>query len=172
MKISKVTVLLLGVALAGCSLPGVKSLGSSNNEEMNESTAAQQAEGESMAPSSSPEAMMEETSSAMPEASPEAMMEGDKVAVNTVKVAMTAQNFSFSKKEIRAKKGDTVKVTVTNNEGTHDWNLDEFGVKSGIVPAGSSKTVEFVADKTGTFEYYCSVGNHRQMGMVGNLVVE
>jgi uncharacterized cupredoxin-like copper-binding protein len=32
--------------------------------------------------------------------------------------------------------------------------------------------VQFVADKTGTFEFYCSVGNHRQMGMVGTLVVQ
>ena len=32
--------------------------------------------------------------------------------------------------------------------------------------------VEFTVDKTGTFEYYCSVGQHRANGMVGNLIVE
>jgi plastocyanin len=29
-----------------------------------------------------------------------------------------------------------------------------------------------VADKKGTFEYYCSVGQHRALGMKGKLVVE
>ena len=37
---------------------------------------------------------------------------------------------------------------------------------------GQIDEVEFVVDKAGTFEYYCSVGNHRQMGMVGKLIVE
>jgi nitrite reductase (NO-forming) len=73
---------------------------------------------------------------------------------------------------MRVKKGDTVKITFTNNNGTHDLLIDEFKVNTGRIPAGESKTVEFVADKTGTFEYYCSVGQHRKMGMKGNLIVE
>jgi plastocyanin len=89
-----------------------------------------------------------------------------------VAVAITAQNYSFSKKEIKAKLGDKVKVTLTNNEGMHDFNIDEMKVNSGKLKAGDSKVVEFVASKKGTFEYYCSVGNHRAMGMVGKLIVE
>lgn len=87
--------------------------------------------------------------------------------------AVEGGNFSFSLKEMKVKKGDTVKVTFKNVEGSHDWILDEFaGAKTKILKAGESETVEFVADKTGTFEYYCSVGQHRQMGMVGKLIVE
>lgn len=81
-------------------------------------------------------------------------------------------NFSFSLKEMRVKKGDTVKVVFTNKDGFHDWSLDEFGVATKQIPAGQSETVQFVADKAGTFEYYCSVGEHRQNGMVGKLIVE
>ena len=33
-------------------------------------------------------------------------------------------------------------------------------------------TAEFTADKVGSFEYYCSVGSHRSMGMKGVLKVE
>jgi hypothetical protein len=40
------------------------------------------------------------------------------------------------------------------------------------VGAGASDVVEFTADKAGTFEYYCSVGNHRAMGMKGTLTVK
>jgi plastocyanin len=81
-------------------------------------------------------------------------------------------SFKFSPNEIRVKKGDTVKIVFNNTEGFHDWVLDEFNVKTKQIPAGQTDTVQFVADKTGTFEYYCSVGKHRQQGMVGKLIVE
>ena len=85
---------------------------------------------------------------------------------------VTAQNFSFSLKEMRVKKGDKVRITLTNTEGSHDLVIDAFNVNTGRLAAGETKTVEFIASKTGTFEYYCSVGEHRNMGMKGNLIVE
>lgn len=80
--------------------------------------------------------------------------------------------FEYNVKEIRVKKGATVRVNFASVEGLHNWSVDEFDVRTQQLPTGQSDTVEFVADKAGTFEYYCSVGNHRQMGMVGNLIVE
>lgn len=77
----------------------------------------------------------------------------------------------FSLNEIKVKKGDTVKITITNTAGTHDFTLDEFGIKKDT-PLNQPVTVEFVADKAGTFEYYCSKYNHRQLGQKGNLIVE
>ncbi|MDQ5969283.1 MAG: plastocyanin [Patescibacteria group bacterium] len=77
----------------------------------------------------------------------------------------------FSLPEMRVKKGDTVRVTITNTAGTHDFVLDEFGVKKDT-PLNEPVVVEFVADKVGTFEYYCSKYNHRQLGQKGNLIVE
>lgn len=82
-----------------------------------------------------------------------------------------AANFSFSPKEIKVKKGDRVKINFKNNEGTHDWVLDEFNAKIDPIGSGKEASVLFTADKVGTFEYYCSVGKHRQMGMVGSLIV-
>ena len=81
-------------------------------------------------------------------------------------------NFKFSVAEMKVNKGDTVKVTFNNVEGMHDWVVDEFNARTKQIQAGESETITFVADQTGTFEYYCSVGKHRQMGMVGNLIVE
>lgn len=80
--------------------------------------------------------------------------------------------FKFSLNEIKVKKGDTVKIVYTNEGGTHDWVIDEFSARTKVLQAGQTETIQFVADKTGTFEYYCSVGSHRQMGMKGNLTVE
>lgn len=93
-------------------------------------------------------------------------------ATNIKTVDVKGLNFSFDVKEIKVKKGDTVKVNFTNTEGFHDFKIDEFNVATKQIKAGESETVSFVADKIGTFEYYCSVGKHRQMGMVGKLVVE
>lgn len=85
---------------------------------------------------------------------------------------ISAQNFSFSVPEIRVKMGSKVKIVLTNNEGMHNWTIDEFNAKTSTIQAGKSAEVEFIASKKGNFEYYCSVGNHRQQGMVGNLIVE
>ena len=73
---------------------------------------------------------------------------------------------------MRVKKGDTVKIHFLSVGGMHDWVLDEFSAKTPRVSEGQSADIEFQATKTGTFEYYCSVGTHRQMGMVGKLIVE
>jgi plastocyanin len=93
-------------------------------------------------------------------------------AAPTVIVDISGQNFSFSKKEIRVKEGDIVQINFTAGDMMHDWVLDEFNARTKIVKAGESTSVTFVADKKGTFEYYCSVGQHRANGMVGSLIVE
>lgn len=81
-------------------------------------------------------------------------------------------NFYFTPNEIRVKKGDTVKIVFNNTGGMHNFVLDEFNVTMDPIKESGSQTVEFVADKVGSFEYYCSVGSHRQMGMKGTVIVE
>lgn len=77
----------------------------------------------------------------------------------------------FSLNEIKVKKGDKVRIKVTNTKGSHDINIDEFGVKA-ETPLDKEVIVEFVADKAGQFVYYCSKPGHRQNGHWGNLIVE
>ena len=83
-----------------------------------------------------------------------------------------AANFAFSLKTMTVSKGDTVKITLNNTEGMHDLRIDEFDVATEVLQLGKSQTIEFVASQSGTFEFYCSVGNHRAMGMKGSLIVE
>jgi nitrosocyanin len=85
--------------------------------------------------------------------------------------SVDAAPFSFTPSTMTVNKGDTVKITVKNTKGTHDLKIDEFEASTRILNVGENETISFVADKTGTFEYYCSVGNHRAMGMVGTLIV-
>lgn len=81
--------------------------------------------------------------------------------------------FYFDPAEIKVMEGDTVKIVFTNEGGMHDWVIDEFDARTPILKETDEKAeITFVADKAGTFEYYCSVGSHRANGMVGNLIVE
>ena len=79
--------------------------------------------------------------------------------------------FYYKPNEIRVKKGETVKITFTNKGGIHDFVLDEFNIKTKQIKEGEEETIEFTADEVGEFEFYCSVGDHRQKGMVGKLIV-
>lgn len=86
--------------------------------------------------------------------------------------SITGSNYKFTPNTLTVKKGDKVKITFKSEGGLHNFVVDDFNVKTNILEIGQEESVEFVADKIGTFEYYCSVGNHRQMGMKGTLVVE
>ena len=83
-----------------------------------------------------------------------------------------AFNFGYSTEEIRVPAGAEVTVTLTNSDGYHDWVVDEFDAATDKISAGETTSVTFTADTPGTYEFYCSVGNHRAEGMVGNLIVE
>lgn len=84
---------------------------------------------------------------------------------------ITARNFAFTPSTMTVKKGDVVTITLVNGDGFHDFVLEAFDVRSSRLQTDASETVTFVADQTGTFEYYCSVGEHRAMGMKGTLTV-
>ncbi len=94
------------------------------------------------------------------------------VAPSVKEFTVTGTSFAFAPKTMTVKKGDTVRVTFINSEGMHDWKLDGYNVATKVLKVGERETIEFVASKSGSFEYYCSVGSHRAMGMVGTLTVE
>lgn len=86
-------------------------------------------------------------------------------------VTITNDGYDYLPSEIRVNVGDTVRLTFENGGGFHDWVLDEFDAATSRITGGQSETIEFTADQAGTFEFYCSVGNHRALGMVGDFVV-
>ena len=96
-------------------------------------------------------------------------------AVTTADVkefTISGKNFNFAPNTMTVKKGDRVRITLANGDGFHDLVIDEFGVATKKINTGMTDVVEFTADKAGSFEYYCSVGSHRMMGMKGTLIVQ
>lgn len=55
-----------------------------------------------------------------------------------------------------------------NTNSKHNINIDEFNVHSRDLGYFESQTITFIADKTGSFDYYCSI--HPEMK--GTVVVE
>lgn len=98
-------------------------------------------------------------------------MDGSTMHVEEKTFTIITTPYKFSMTEIKVKKGDRVRIVLKNEGGLHDWVVDEFNARTKQLKVGETDTIEFVADKVGTFEYYCSVMQHRQMGMVGKLIV-
>ncbi len=90
---------------------------------------------------------------------------------NTVEINMRAFQWGFDPSTIEVNKGDRVKLHITSEDVEHGFAISEFGVNANI-PAGQSTDVEFVADKAGTFRFFCSVfcgAGHSDM--TGQLIV-
>jgi plastocyanin len=115
------------------------------------------------------DAMMEENGGMEDES---VMEDGAMMEKADVTVEVEGGKFYFTPEEITVTEGDTVKIVFNNVDGTHDWVIDEFDARTETINTGETDEVTFVADQAGTFEYYCSVGNHRELGMVGSLIVE
>ncbi len=75
---------------------------------------------------------------------------------------------------IRVKQGEVVRLRLTSEDVVHGFLLEEFDIAVDAVYPGRFTTVEFVADRPGTFDFactrVCSVTRHGHMW--GTLVVE
>src|SRR3989344_9779 len=63
---------------------------------------------------------------------------------NVKEFSVDAVPFSFSPSTISVNKGDTVKITVKNVNGTHDFKIDEFNVSTRTLNTGETQTITFV----------------------------
>ena len=91
---------------------------------------------------------------------------------SVAEIVVEGGSMKFSPTKITVSQGQKVTIRFKNVQGFHDFVIDEFNVKTEQIAAGEEAVVSFVADKKGTFEYYCSVANHRQLGMKGTLIVQ
>jgi plastocyanin len=86
-------------------------------------------------------------------------------------IDVEAGSFYYTPDTITIKKGQPVKIVMTSVSMMHDFVIDELNVAMPIIQNGDTGEVEFTPAVAGTFEYYCSVGEHRANGQVGRLIV-
>lgn len=98
---------------------------------------------------------------------------GDEAVVQDgVVLNVEGGSFYFKPNVIRAKVDQEINIKFTSVGGMpHDFVIDEFKVNTKEITE-DSLDVAFTPDKVGTFEFYCSVGSHRKMGMKGTLIIE
>ncbi len=90
----------------------------------------------------------------------------------TVEMTIDAFNFGFTASQVTINKGDKVKIKFTSSSGTHGLAIPEFGISAGPVSPGQEEIVEFVADKSGSFDYFCNIPcGSGHGGMRGKLIV-
>ena len=83
-----------------------------------------------------------------------------------------AKQWDFSPSTVEVNEGDTVILRVKSIDVKHGFFLSTFGVNENLNP-GETKTIQFVADRKGTFPFYCSVfcgAGHTDMD--GSLIVK
>jgi len=122
-------------------------------------------------PASQPENSGGEDAAGVPSAAPSGANQPAAQPASKKEFTVSGQNFSFTPSTMTVKKGDTVRITFKSGDMMHDLKIDELGVATKILKTGEEDTVEFIADKVGAFEYYCSVGSHRAKGMKGTFTV-
>jgi heme/copper-type cytochrome/quinol oxidase subunit 2 len=87
-------------------------------------------------------------------------------------IEMTAKKYEFSPNEIRVRAGETVRLIITAQDRKHGFEIEALKIKREL-PKGEPVTIEFTADRAGTFPFkcanFCGFGHGR---MKGQLIVE
>jgi cytochrome c oxidase subunit 2 len=84
---------------------------------------------------------------------------------------MTAMQWQFSPDNIEVDKGDKVVLKIKSVDVTHGIAIPAFKVWETLEP-GKEVRIEFIADKTGTFSFACSVPcGPGHTSMLGKIVV-
>jgi len=87
-------------------------------------------------------------------------------------IRMTAKKYEFNPARIKVKQGEHVRLVITATDRDHGFKLEAFDIDREL-KKGEAVTVEFTADKAGTFLFecsrFCGLGHKR---MKGELVIE
>jgi heme/copper-type cytochrome/quinol oxidase subunit 2 len=84
---------------------------------------------------------------------------------------LEAYNFFYSTTELTVNQGDKVTINLTSINGQHDITISEYNVQSTVTDINNKTQINFIADKVGEFEFYSSLANQKELGLVGKLIV-
>jgi heme/copper-type cytochrome/quinol oxidase subunit 2 len=84
-------------------------------------------------------------------------------------IRVTARKYEFSPNEIKAKRGDHIRLVITALDRSHGFKLEAFHIDQKL-QKGKPVTVEFTADQTGTFPFecshFCGLGHQKMKGQL------
>ncbi len=87
-------------------------------------------------------------------------------------VEITLSDFAFSPRVITVRVGEPLNLRLVNTgEAMHDYTVPAQGIHRAAKP-DAAVTLGLRTDRPGEFEVYCSVTGHRELGMVGRIMVQ
>lgn len=88
------------------------------------------------------------------------------------KFEIHAKKFSFTPSILKVNKGDNVSIRLLSEDVHHGFYLDGYELEMSARP-GQSESLNFIADKTGKFNFRCSVtcGEFHPY-MIGYIIIE
>ena len=100
-----------------------------------------------------------------------ALAAGQEQAPNRREFSVVARDYRFSPSRIEVVQNDLVKLTIQSEDVAYSLTIDEYRLSKRI-PAGGATTLEFRADRAGTFRFYSNLtSDARHAQMRGELVV-
>ena len=91
----------------------------------------------------------------------------------TRNIVVSGDEYSFSPAAISLKAGEKTKITFRNiGKLPHNLFIDELDVMTDTIAGDKETTVEVTAKETGMYTMYCGVGNHRALGMEGEVKIQ
>jgi cytochrome c oxidase subunit 2 len=95
---------------------------------------------------------------------------GDVPAAPPRSFEMTASRFKFEPATLQVSEGELVRLTLRSTDTEHGLEIKKLKVKVAVPEGGDPVTVEFLADKAGTYEFkcseYCGSGHGRMKGRI------
>ena len=90
------------------------------------------------------------------------------------RVQVVAREFSFSLSRVRVHSGTAVIELANFGQDLHDLRVQRVGARHiaglGVIPAGGRADLT-VKLAPGRYSFWCSIANHRQLGMRAQLIV-
>jgi plastocyanin len=109
-----------------------------------------------------------------PEPTPTPVEEGKETELpeNETAITIKGTEFIFTPSMIEAKPGKIEITFINTGMMQHNLVFEDLDLETGLLGKGEEETLEFELTKPGIYTFYCAVGNHRQLGMEGELIVE
>ncbi len=114
----------------------------------------------------------QETTSDQPQQQTQEAQKPERTQAAIKEFQVTAKQFVFEPATIEVNKGDRVRLLVTSVDVPHGISIPEYGINERLDP-GKPVTIEFIAEKEGTFTTFCSVFcGSGHSNMKGKIVVK
>lgn len=85
---------------------------------------------------------------------------------------ISAERYTFAPEVVRVKKGTLLTLRITSIEGTHGFQLKDFGIDVRL-DEHETKIVELYAGEKGEYPFRCShICGIGYLGMTGKIIVE